>query len=371
MDSEMTPLRNNSSMEALFEHTLPATDKNLHQIVRTFRHLHCRPVRLIIAAYMDIYSNSSHYGNTQKQEYARQTLSAAISDEVNNFLFHSDTWDRPIWKFLNECDDAKACLHNGLLKMKDDVWALEWCGDWKNCNMFWLYDKGPGRLLVNSVKKQDGKFDTLPIYLTCEKDMVHMKNMRDNSIYLLTSHDLARIIKCAWKGNLPSIFKYEIPDKVQNYLSITPQEKQSLKEELTQFERQWKVEDALYQENNQDTAYKFNRDLSQNPYLCKIGHILSLGVNFHGEKPTGSSDVSSDTANRQRRAYFHEEDSDRRNGRSSKYGEEGYKRHDNMGVQDDDSRRMRKAEKEAKGGDEGAMRKSGRSAEERGRKKKK
>lgn len=367
----MTPLRNNSSMEALFEHTLPATDKNLHQIVRTFRHLHCRPVRLIIAAYMDIYSNSSHYGNTQKQEYARQTLSAAISDEVNNFLFHSDTWDRPIWKFLNECDDAKACLHNGLLKMKDDVWALEWCGDWKNCNMFWLYDKGPGRLLVNSVKKQDGKFDTLPIYLTCEKDMVHMKNMRDNSIYLLTSHDLARIIKCAWKDDLPSIFKYEISSYVKTDLSITPEEKKSLISELKEFERQWNAEDELYQEHNQDIKYEFGRDLSQNPYLCKIGHILSLGVNFHGEKPTGSSDVSSDTANRQRRAYFHEGDSDRRNGRSSKYGEEGYNRHDNMGVQDDDSRRMRKAEKEAKGGDEGAMRKSGRSAEERGRKKKK
>ena len=135
--------------------------KPQHQVVRSLRHLHFGPIRMIIKAYIQVCENKN------LSVKAKQALVDAINMEINNYSDESNKWDLEVIKFISSNDKALQCLHDGLIALKEDVWVLEWCGDWRSYRMFWEYEYGPGNLLVKRLQTYNDE-DYRPVYFTIQ-----------------------------------------------------------------------------------------------------------------------------------------------------------------------------------------------------------
>ena len=128
VDCFMTPLHKNGKSR-----------KEIHEICRAFRHLHNEPIRMVIDAYFQ------HVKQKITADEAKETLHYALNLEIRQYSSQSKRQDTKRLHFLTKNNTAKDCLHTALLNLKEKVWVLEWCGDWKNILMFWDYEYGPGR----------------------------------------------------------------------------------------------------------------------------------------------------------------------------------------------------------------------------------
>ena len=115
VDHFMTPLQKNGK-----------SHRKIHEICRAFRHLHNEPIRMIINAYFQ------HVKQQITADAAKKVLHYALNLEISKYSRTSKRQDQKKLRFLATNDSAKNCLHQALLNLKEKVWVLEWCGDWKS-----------------------------------------------------------------------------------------------------------------------------------------------------------------------------------------------------------------------------------------------
>lgn len=248
----------------------PETHKIEHAMSRTLRHLHDKPVRGIIAAYFQ------HFQKRITAEEAKQSLGRALLMEIEDCSKETKKEDQPVLQFLSTDDTAQEGLHQGLLSLKENVWVIEWCGDWKSISLFWDYEHGPGYLLVT--RTEDGK---RPVYFTKkEQKPVHLNGRYEDgdkrNLKRLKNDDLAIIIRHAWLGTLDQIFEYN-----PKFLSAKCQVRQSdvkrFRLNIRQWHKEWEHEDEAYSKSHPDNSYywiperlRSDAIFSSNPYFCQL-----------------------------------------------------------------------------------------------------
>ena len=247
----------------------PICNKIEHAMTRTLRHLHDEPVRMIIETYLQ------HKKGTTSVENARETLSRALQMEIRNFWSQTKREDRHVLRFLAQDKGAQDQLHHGLLSLGDNVWMIEWCGDWKSINLFWNYKYGPGWLLVTRTKN-----NMRPLYFTLGKQCVHLNGrfLADDKRNLrrLKHDDLARIIRHAWAGTLDEIFSYDAV-YLKKKCVVHSGDLAKFKRNVEQLNREWQSEDENYCTKRPDDKYRWtpnampsNARLGNNPYCCQL-----------------------------------------------------------------------------------------------------
>ena len=138
-------------------HGIPLTPaETIHQIVRSFLHLHDPPLQAIICAYLRRY-----YGLITDRE-AFAALVFALETELKQFFKESEPWDMAfIDKFFKTKDSHRLrvlmVLNYGLITLENRVVFIEWIGDWKNFMKLHTSQHGPLKWLTD--KKQPTKIN--------------------------------------------------------------------------------------------------------------------------------------------------------------------------------------------------------------------
>ena len=113
-------------------HGIPLTPaETIHQIVRSFLHLHDPPLQAIIWAYLRRYYSLI----TDREAFA--VLVFALETELKQFFKESEPWDMAfIDNFFKTKDNHRLrvlmVLNYGLITLENRVVFIEWIGDWKN-----------------------------------------------------------------------------------------------------------------------------------------------------------------------------------------------------------------------------------------------
>ena len=251
----------------------------IHEMCRVFRHLHNEPIRMIIKAYV------KHFEHQEKTTFddAKQTLKKALNMEHQRFEKLAKREDIPTLKFLATDEAAQNHLHEALLGLKDNVWVLEWCGDWKSIHMFWDYKYGPGYLLVTRTRNK-----MRPVYFTLKKSMPVYFNGKfdagDNAtVQRLEHEDLANIIRHAWLGTLDKVFDYDVPALKKECL-VKATDSKEFHDNLEKLHQQWQRDDNDYCRGWKDDTYRWacqiaqqelghqmrDKSVNSNPYFCHV-----------------------------------------------------------------------------------------------------
>ena len=190
-------------------------------------------------------------------------------------------------------------LHKALLELGIQVWALEWCADWKNIRMFWDYTKGPGYLLGTAVHLHGNKL-FLPVYNTvrnghdvCYKSLASLNHLHHE--------DMAAIIQGMWLTDLP--FKYPFTQETEvpaDHIWLFYSDREILM-------NGWDKDEKLYQESHPHNDYRWThtdivcrsrkRALRiQNPYTCSANMLSFDGhINKWGAWSSSSGDEYTDS----------------------------------------------------------------------------
>jgi hypothetical protein len=124
-------------------HGIPLTPaETIHQIVRSFLHLHDAPLQAIIWAYLRRY-----YGLITDRE-AFAVLVFALETELKQFFRESEPWDMAfIDNFFKTNENRRLrvlmALNYGLIALEHRVVFIEWIGDWKNFMKLHTSQHGP------------------------------------------------------------------------------------------------------------------------------------------------------------------------------------------------------------------------------------
>ena len=227
--------------------------QEIHEICRAFRHLHNMPIRMIINAYFQ------HVKKQITADAAREVLHNALNLEISEYSRISKRQDQKKLRFLAKNDQAKNCLHQALLNLKEKVWVLEWCGEWKNILMFWDYDYGPGHLLVKRIKN-----NLRPVYFTHSFFPIHLNgrfeasDAQGDDYYLkhLQNEDLAKIIEHAWLGTLDEIFRYNVPS-LREKCTVEVEDEKKFDAKIQLIRKQWVNEDKSFCRANPTETYRW------------------------------------------------------------------------------------------------------------------
>ena len=104
------------------------------QLVRTLRHFHTDNMRKLISMY-------HHKALTQTDR--RTELKKLMEEEIATP--ESNKWDKPIWDYFLQHSALFNAVDDGLLELAKDnnIYLMEWCGDWISQLMFWVYNRSP------------------------------------------------------------------------------------------------------------------------------------------------------------------------------------------------------------------------------------
>lgn len=127
-------------------------EETIHQIVRSFLHMHDSQLQAIIWAYLRHY-----YGLITEQE-AFSVLVFVVQCELKHKFKESEPWDVGfLYTLTNTFGGRKLsvfmALHNGLKTLKNHVVLIEWIGDWKNFMKLHACEHGPLKPLIQGIRK--------------------------------------------------------------------------------------------------------------------------------------------------------------------------------------------------------------------------
>ena len=138
--------------------------ETIHQIVRSFLHMHDSQLQAIIWAYLRHY-----YGLITEQE-AFSVLVFVVQCELKHKFKENEPWDVGfLYTLTTTFRDRKLsvfmALHNGLKTLKNYVVLIEWIGDWKNFMKLHACEHGPLKPLLQGFKKVQIKCPDLKMLL--------------------------------------------------------------------------------------------------------------------------------------------------------------------------------------------------------------
>ncbi len=125
--------------------------ETIHQIVRSFLHMHDNQLQAIIWVYLRFY-----YGITTEQE-AFSVLVFAVQTELKHNFDQNEPWDVGfLYQLTKTLSDKKnsvfMALHNGLKALENRVIFIEWIGDWKNFMKLHRCEHGPLKQIIEGCK---------------------------------------------------------------------------------------------------------------------------------------------------------------------------------------------------------------------------
>lgn len=126
--------------------------ETIHQIVRSFLHMHDNQLQAIIWAYLRLY-----YGIITEQE-AFSVLVFAVQTELKHNFNQNEPWDVGFLyqftkKFSGRKNSVFMALHNGLKELENRVVFIEWIGDWKNFMKLHRCEYGPLKKIIEGCTK--------------------------------------------------------------------------------------------------------------------------------------------------------------------------------------------------------------------------
>jgi len=165
--------------------------ETIHQIVRSFLHMHDNQLQAIIWIYLRF-----HYGLVTEQE-AFSVLVFAVQTELQHNFEKNEPWDigflyNLLKKFDNKRSTIFIALHNGLKHLNDRVVFIEWIGDWKNFMKLHRCEHGPLKQIIEGYEEIEVKCPELKIFakaFTCPYSKKEYP-----SFYLLKKHLRLKIL---------------------------------------------------------------------------------------------------------------------------------------------------------------------------------
>ncbi len=115
---------------------------HVKQLVRTLRHFHTDSMRKLISMYHQAAltaTDRSPPQTTARREILKQLIQTEIATPESN------KWDKSIWLCFLQHSALFNAVDDGLLELAKDnnIYLMEWCGDWISQLMFWVYNRSP------------------------------------------------------------------------------------------------------------------------------------------------------------------------------------------------------------------------------------
>jgi len=193
--------------------------ETIHQIVRSFLHMHDNQLQAIIWVYLRF-----HYGLVTEQE-AFSVLVFAVQTELQYNFEKNEPWDvgflyNLLKKFDGKRNSIFIALHNGLKHLENRVVFIEWIGDWKNFMKLHRCEHGPLKQIIEGCKEVELHCPDLNDFTKAFKCPYCKKTYP--SFYLLKKHLFLKILGTK---ELP---KFQIFKRDDGEIESSPFEIQSL-----------------------------------------------------------------------------------------------------------------------------------------------
>ena len=262
--------------------------KTLHEMMRTWLHIHFPYQTQIVAHYLMKLHNVGVYANISstraQEEISQKFLMQCIRNERENNSAISNSWDVKLSDLLvsRHAKTYYAALDHWLTSLRDDVVLIQWCADWFDELQFYKDKHGPFHAML---EPSSGKHARLPTYRLLHSRHIVSIGQKEYFTKAMTEKlndlrdvDLANLIKFQWYSLTPALATLSRGEQFRGltYNGIpVPKDYATQKAHwMQQVENLFNLCSHSWQANNTDCAYDLMKPANTSDY--HIDNSISL-----------------------------------------------------------------------------------------------
>ena len=337
--------------------------KTLHQMMRTWLHIHFPYQTHIVKHYLmkhhrlGVYANIST-GTRAEEEISQKFLMGYIRNERENNSAISNSWDVKLTDLLvsHHAKTYYAALDHWLTSLGDDVVLIQWCADWYDELQFYKDEHGP---LHAMLEPSSGEHARLPTYRLLHSRHVVSIGQKEYFTMAMTEklnglrdEDLANLIKFQWYSLTPELatLSHGIKFRGLTYNGIpVPHDYATQKARwMQQLESLFNLCSHKWQKENKDCAYDLMKAENTSDYHVDSGISLQTMMSELALAPVNIGNplgvllnptftTSQNTRNGKLSNQHKQRSSQQKKGRDYQAGRRGNSANPNHGENDSDS----------------------------------